>query len=111
MAAPPPRHVSERYTKLKRNLEFRLRWAERLGTGFDVPKADRGQLGHLRAVQENGLSSLESGGRDRDRTAGLLPANRARRAESAWLRRGDPFQVDLWGGLSSKRTPLTTQNG
>jgi hypothetical protein len=35
------RHVSERYTKLTENREFRLRWAESLGLGFDLPQAQK----------------------------------------------------------------------
>jgi hypothetical protein len=44
-----PKHVSERYTKLREERDFRLEWAERVGLGFDVPPAI-GQLGQLRIV-------------------------------------------------------------
>jgi hypothetical protein len=38
------RHVSERYTKLLREREFRLNWAEKIGLGFELPEAKVGQL-------------------------------------------------------------------
>jgi hypothetical protein len=40
------RHVSERYTKLLKERDFRLYWAEKIGTGFDLPVAvgKRGKL-------------------------------------------------------------------
>jgi hypothetical protein len=44
-----PKHVSERYTKLREERAFRLEWAEKIGLGFDVPPAI-GQLGQLRIV-------------------------------------------------------------
>jgi hypothetical protein len=44
-----PRHVSERYVKLWGEREYRLDWAERLGTGFKIP-ASIGTLGPLRVV-------------------------------------------------------------
>lgn len=44
-----PRHVSERYTKLKEEREFRLEWAEKNGLGFELPRPF-GQLGQLRIV-------------------------------------------------------------
>lgn len=34
-----PTHVSERYTKLLQERDFRLEWAEQLGLGFELPKA------------------------------------------------------------------------
>lgn len=40
-----PRHVSERYVKLREEREFRLEWAEKIGLGFDLPTAPDGQLG------------------------------------------------------------------
>jgi hypothetical protein len=44
-----PRHVSERYTKLREERNFRLEWAERIGLGFELPPSI-GQLGQLRIV-------------------------------------------------------------
>ena len=44
-----PRHVSERYTKLREERDFRLAWAEKAGLGFDL-KPFIGQLGQLRIV-------------------------------------------------------------
>jgi hypothetical protein len=44
-----PRHVSERYTKLGEEREFRLEWAEKIGLGFEFPRPF-GQLGRLRIV-------------------------------------------------------------
>jgi hypothetical protein len=44
-----PKHVSERYTKLREEREFRLEWAEKIGLGFELP-ASIGQLGQLRIV-------------------------------------------------------------
>ena len=39
-----PRHVSERYIKLGQQRDFRLEWAERVGTGFELPVGPLGQL-------------------------------------------------------------------
>jgi hypothetical protein len=39
-------HVSERYTKLLEERDFRLDWAERIGPGFDLP-APVGKHGKL----------------------------------------------------------------
>jgi hypothetical protein len=36
-AGHAPRHVSERYVKLWGERQYRLDWAERLGTGFNIP--------------------------------------------------------------------------
>jgi hypothetical protein len=48
------RHVSERYTKLLQEKDFRLRWAEALGLGFELPKSRKvglpGQLIVFRKV-------------------------------------------------------------
>jgi hypothetical protein len=44
-----PRHVSERYTKLREERDFRLEWAEKIGLGFELPPSI-GQLGQLRIV-------------------------------------------------------------
>ena len=43
------RHVSERYTKLREEREFRLEWAEKIGLGFELPRPI-GQLGQLHIV-------------------------------------------------------------
>lgn len=40
-------HVSERYTKLLKDREFRLQWAEKIGTGFTLPKPSSGLRGLL----------------------------------------------------------------
>jgi hypothetical protein len=42
-------HVSERYTKLLEEREYRLQWAERIGLGFKIP-GSVGLPGLLRAV-------------------------------------------------------------
>jgi hypothetical protein len=42
-------HVSERYTKLLGERDFRLEWAEKIGLGFDLPRSI-GQLGQLHIV-------------------------------------------------------------
>jgi hypothetical protein len=44
-----PKHVSERYTKLREERDFRLEWAEKIGLGFELPPVN-GQLGQLRIV-------------------------------------------------------------
>jgi hypothetical protein len=44
-----PSHVSERYTKLLEERDFRLEWAEKIGLGFDLPRSV-GQLGQLHIV-------------------------------------------------------------
>jgi hypothetical protein len=44
-----PKHVSERYTKLLEEQDFRLEWAEKIGLGFELPPSI-GQLGQLRIV-------------------------------------------------------------
>jgi hypothetical protein len=44
-----PKHVSERYTKLREEREFRLEWAEKVGLGFEL-LPPIGQLGQLRIV-------------------------------------------------------------
>lgn len=40
-------HVSERYKKLLKRRDFRLEWAEKIGTGFDLPARSIGQPGQL----------------------------------------------------------------
>ena len=40
-------HVSERYTTLLQERDFRLEWAEKIGTGFDLPKAPISNLSNL----------------------------------------------------------------
>src|SRR4029077_1276742 len=42
-----PKHVSERYTKLLEERDFRLEWAEKICLGFELPGAKLGQLGQL----------------------------------------------------------------
>ena len=42
-----PRHVSERYIKLATNRDFRLKWAEKIGLGFELPGSSVGQPGQL----------------------------------------------------------------
>jgi hypothetical protein len=42
-----PRHVSERYTKLTKDRDFRLMWAEKIGLGFELPGAKLVQLVQL----------------------------------------------------------------
>lgn len=42
-------HVSERYTRLLEERDFRLEWAEKIGLGFELPRSV-GQLGQLRLV-------------------------------------------------------------
>lgn len=44
-----PKHVSERYTKLLEERDFRLEWVEKIGLGFELPLSI-GQLGQLRIV-------------------------------------------------------------
>lgn len=45
-------HVSERYIKLDKECEFRLKWAEKIGLGFDLPGAPVGQRGQLVQFQK-----------------------------------------------------------
>ena len=45
-----PRHVSERYTKLTQDRDFRLMWSEKVGLGFELPGAKVGQLVQFRKV-------------------------------------------------------------
>jgi len=40
-------HVSERYTKLLRQRDFRLDWTEKIGPGFELPKAPISNLSNL----------------------------------------------------------------
>jgi hypothetical protein len=44
-----PKHVSEPYTKLLNEREYRLEWAERIGLGFRLHRSF-GTLGTLRIV-------------------------------------------------------------
>jgi hypothetical protein len=41
-----PKHASERYVKLAQNRDYRLKWAEKIGLGFELP-GSLGQLGQL----------------------------------------------------------------
>jgi hypothetical protein len=68
-----PTHVSERYTKLLQDRDFRLEWAEKIGMGFELPA--RLVAPHTRPTHHIWLSRLESGGREGIRTPGLLVAN------------------------------------
>ena len=40
-------HVSERYTIMLQEREFRLDWAEKIGLGFELPKAPVSKLSKL----------------------------------------------------------------
>jgi hypothetical protein len=40
-------HVSERYTKLFSDRDYRLEWAEKIGMGFDLPARPGSQLSKL----------------------------------------------------------------
>jgi hypothetical protein len=40
-------HVSERYTKLLQDRDYRLEWAEKIGMGFDLPARSPGLRGLL----------------------------------------------------------------
>jgi hypothetical protein len=42
-----PTHVSERYKKLLKQRDWRLQWAEKIGTGFTLPKPSSGLRGLL----------------------------------------------------------------
>jgi len=48
-------HVSERYKKLFKERNYRLEWAEKVGTGFELPKkASIGPLGPLIMFRKTG---------------------------------------------------------
>jgi len=47
-------HVSERYTKLLQQREFRLEWAEKIGTRFELPARPNGKLGKLLEFRKTG---------------------------------------------------------
>jgi len=47
-----PSHVSERYTKLREEREFRLLWAEKIGVGFELSNPV-GQLGQLIVIRKS----------------------------------------------------------
>ncbi len=49
-----PTHVSERYTKLLQDRDYRLEWAERISMGFDLPARSIGQLGQLIQFRKTG---------------------------------------------------------
>ena len=72
-------HVSERYTKLLQDRDFRLEWAEKIGMGFEVPARSVAPRAPL-IVFRSWLSRLESGGRKGIRTPGLLVANEAHKS-------------------------------
>ena len=46
-----PNHVSERYTKLREERDFRLEWTERIGLGFELPPSI-GQLGNFASLRK-----------------------------------------------------------
>jgi hypothetical protein len=46
-----PKHVSERYTKLREERDFRLEWVGKIGLGFDLP-APMEQHGQLHTVSK-----------------------------------------------------------
>jgi hypothetical protein len=69
-----PRHVSERYTTLRGERDFRLGWAEKVGLGFELP-LPIGQLGQPRLVLKV-AEVIEKMVDERGiRTPGLLVAN------------------------------------
>jgi hypothetical protein len=83
-------HVSEVYKKLLKQREWRLRWAEKAGTGFTLPSHQKAAGGGSKwqvwqdfGIPQSRLSLLKSGGREGIRTPGLLVAN----GESLKLRR------------------------
>jgi hypothetical protein len=47
-----PSHVSERYTKLREERDFRLEWAEKIGVGFELSHPV-GQLGQLIVMRKS----------------------------------------------------------
>lgn len=47
-------HVSERYTKLLQDRDYRLEWAEKIGMGFEFPACSTGQLGQLIQFRKTG---------------------------------------------------------
>jgi hypothetical protein len=51
-----PTHVSERYKKLLKQRHWRLQWAEKIGTGFTLPKPSSGLPGLLIPFRKVGLS-------------------------------------------------------
>jgi hypothetical protein len=58
------------YKKLLKQREWRLRWAEKVGTGFTLPdhqqaaEASNGKSGKILQFRKSWLSRLESGGRE-----------------------------------------------
>jgi hypothetical protein len=47
-------HVSERYTKLWQDRDYRLEWAEKIGMGFELPAVSVGKLGKLFEFRKTG---------------------------------------------------------
>jgi len=47
-------HISERYTKLLQERDFRLEWAEKIGMGFELPAPSTGKLGKLLGLRKTG---------------------------------------------------------
>jgi hypothetical protein len=70
--------------------------AERIGFRFELPGAKVGPLGQFVQFLGSGLSFLESGGRDRDRTGGLLVANE----EKSEIRHGAAITYPFEGASS-----------
>ena len=51
-----PRHVSERYIKLATQRDFRLKWAEKIGLGFDLPGPNLGQTWATHRISQGRLN-------------------------------------------------------
>ena len=49
-----PTHVSERYTKLLQDRDYRLEWAEKIGMGFELPARSAGIPGILLPFRKTG---------------------------------------------------------
>jgi hypothetical protein len=47
-------HVSERYTKLLQERDFRLEWAGKIGMGFELPALSTGKPGELLEFRKTG---------------------------------------------------------
>ncbi len=47
-------HISERYTKLLEDRDYRLNWAEKIGLGFELPARSTGLLGLLIPFRKTG---------------------------------------------------------
>ena len=49
-----PTHISERYTKVLQDRDYRLEWAEKIGMAFTLPAVSVGKLGKLLAFRKAG---------------------------------------------------------